>query len=191
MPFEKVICDMMQLITMHIGRGKVPRKLLSAVFAAFILLIPLLSPDFSRAVMIDQVIAYVDDRAITYSELRARHELISKSRPDMTEHQTLDSMINALLMLQKAKKLRLEAPTEDDLIREYMEAVVKSRISVSEDEVRKYYDSHRKEFGGKDFDSVRGGIEKYLTEVETNRKLLEHVRELRSGANIVIKLKDK
>jgi hypothetical protein len=165
------------------------RSVLSASLAAAALVCfsALLQPAASDAVVIDRVIAYVDDRAITYSELRTRYELIKRTRPDMTERQTLDSMINALLMLQKAKKMRFEAPTEDELIREYMEVSIKSRVYVGEDKIREYYDKNRKEFMGREFEAVRPEIERYLVEVETNRRLQDHIKELRAGANIVIK----
>jgi hypothetical protein len=158
---------------------------------AVILLSVIAVSSVCHAVLIDRVIAYVDDRAITYSELNERYAILKKAAPGITKEETLNSMINALLMLQKAKKMRLEASTEDDLIKEYLNVTIRSRIAVSEDKLLEYYNKNRSEFKGKEFIEVKGEIEKYLTELETNARLKEHLKELRAGANIVIQLKDK
>jgi hypothetical protein len=163
----------------------------AAVFHAAIILLVLSVFSFAHARMIDKVIAYVDDRAITYSELQEKYRMIKNTGANITEKETLDSMINALLMLQKAKKLRFEAPTEDDLIKEYLNVTIKARIVISEDQIREFYDKNRDEFKGREYGVVRADIEKYLTDLETNKKLKEHLKELRAGANIVIHLKDK
>jgi hypothetical protein len=164
-------------------------EFICALFIAIVLMLSISS--VCSAALIDRVIAYVDDRAITWSELKERHDIIRKVSPGITEEETLNSMINALLMLQKAKKLRLEAPTEDDLIKEYLDVTIRSRIAVSEEKMLEYYNKNRADFKDREFGAVRGEIELYLTELETNVKLKEHLKELRAGANIVIRLKDK
>jgi len=167
------------------------RRTLATALPAVIILCSLSAFPQSHAVVIDRVIAYVDDRAITYSELREKHRMIKQAGSKMTEEETLESMINALLMLQKARKLRFEASTEDDLIKEYLDVTIKSRTTVSEDQIREFYEKNRKELGNREYSDVRDEIEKYLINVETNVKLKEHLKELRSGANIVIQLKGK
>jgi hypothetical protein len=175
--------------------GKICSVLTRRVFVymlpTVILFLTFSTSSVCQSVILDRIIAYVDERAITYSELSERYMILKKAAPGVTEEETLNSMINALLMLQKAKKLRLEAPTEDDLIKEYLDVTVRSRIAVSEDKLLEYYNKNRSEFKDKAFSEVRVEIEKYLMELETNVKLKEHLKELRAGANIVIQLKDK
>ncbi len=167
------------------------RTIFIRIIAIFGLISCLAGASICNAELIDRVIAYVDDRAITYSEYLERHEKIRRSVPGITEEETLNSMINALLLLQRAKKMRLEAPTEDDLIKEYLDITIKSRIVLKEEKILEYYNNNKQEFGEKEFAAVRPSIEKYLLELETNIQLKEHLKELRKQANIVILPKDK
>jgi hypothetical protein len=115
---------------------------------------------------------------------------LKKVLPNLTEEEALNSMINNLLLLEQAHKMRLEAPSEDDLVKEYIDVRIKSRVYIKEDQLNAYYSEHKKEFGGKDYLSVRDGIERYLSELEINRQLKELLKELRNESNIVIQLKD-
>jgi isopentenyl diphosphate isomerase/L-lactate dehydrogenase-like FMN-dependent dehydrogenase len=166
------------------------RVLVCALTAAF-LVSCLTGPSLCRAELIDRVIAYVDDRAITYSEFEERYKKIRQAVPDITEEEALNSMVNALLLLQRAKKMRLEAPNEDDLIKEYLDITIKSRIVLKEEKMLEYYNNNRHSFGDREFSAVRPEIEKYMLELETNMQLKEHLKELRRQSNIVIQLKDK
>ena len=73
----------------------------------------------------------------------------------MTEEEAVNSMINNLLLLEQAHKMRLEASTDDDLVKEYIEIRIKSRVFIKEEQVAAYYAGHRTEFGGKDYLSVK------------------------------------
>jgi len=141
--------------------------------------------------MLDRVVAQVDDQAITYSEFSLKFNRMKQVLPSITEEEALNSMINSLLLLQMAKKMKLEAATEDDLIKEYVDITIRSRITMPEDRLSEYYNSHKQEFGDKDFSSVRDQIEKYLLELETNKYLKEQLKELQNQANIVIQLRYK
>lgn len=148
------------------------------------------APRLCSAELIDRVVAYVDDHAITYSEFRDKFEKLKKALPAITEEEAVHSMINNLLLLEQAHKMRLEGPSEDDLVREYVDIRIKSRVFIKEDQLTAYFAEHRKEFGGKDYISVRDEIEKYLSELEINKQLKDHLQDLRKQANIVIQLKD-
>ncbi len=161
--------------------------IVTAILIALILHITIISSN--SAELIDRVVAYVDDQAITYSEFNDKLAKLKEAVPNISENEVINSMINSLLLLNQAKKMRLEAPTEDDLIKEYVDIWVKSRILIKEEQIRKYYDSHKQEFGGKDYFEVRDEIEKYLLELETNKELKEHLNELRRQSNIIIQLK--
>jgi isopentenyl diphosphate isomerase/L-lactate dehydrogenase-like FMN-dependent dehydrogenase len=143
------------------------------------------------AVLLDRVVAYIDDQAVTYSEFMIKYEKLKEAVPGISQDDALISMINSQLLLQKAKKMRLQAATDDDLIKEYVDIMIKSRVVITEDKAQDYYNGHKQEFGDKDFNAVREEIEKYLSELETNLQLKEHLKELRSQANIVIQLKGK
>jgi hypothetical protein len=141
------------------------------------------------AELIDRVVAYVDDYAITYTEFSDKFEKMKKVVPSITEEETVNSMINNILLLEQAHKMRLEASTDDDLVKEYIDIRIKSRVYIKEDQLTAYYAEHKKEFGGRDYLSVRDEIEKYLSELEINKHLREHLQDLRKQSNIVIQLK--
>lgn len=141
------------------------------------------------AELIDRVVAYVDDHAITYSEFRQKYAQMKQVVPNITEQEVANAMINNILLVEQARKIRLEAKSDDDLVKEYIDVRIKSRIYIKEEQLSAYYAEHKGEFGGKDYLSVRDEIENYLMELETSRQLKEHIAELRSQADIVIQLK--
>jgi hypothetical protein len=156
-----------------------------------LLMLQLIVVPFCSARLVDRVIAYVDDYAITYSEFREKFENMRGVVPGISEEEAVNSMINTLLLLAQARKMRLEAASDDDLVKEYVDMKIKSRIFINEDRTTEYYNNHKGEFEGKEYLVVRDIIEKYLLEVETNKQLKEHLAELRGKSNIVIQLRDK
>ncbi|MGO9379103.1 MAG: hypothetical protein ACLP29_11215 [Dissulfurispiraceae bacterium] len=148
-------------------------------------------PHICSAELIDRVVAYVDDHAITYSEFRQKLEKMKEAAPNITEEEAINSMINNVLLLDQAHKLKLEAPSDDDLIKEYLDIRIKLRVFIKEDKLMAYYTEHKKELGGREYLSVRDEIEKYLSELEINKQLKELLQDLRKQSNIVIQLKDE
>ena len=155
-----------------------------------ILLLIAAEPNVCSSELIDRVVAYVDDHAITYSEFRDKFDKMKKAVPNITEEEAVNSMINNILLLVQAHKLKLEAPTDDDLVKEYIDVRIKLRVFIKEDKLAAYYSEHKKEFGDKDYLSVRDVIDKYLSELEINKQLKELLQDLRSQSDIVIQLKD-
>ncbi len=141
---------------------------------------------FCYAELIDRVVAFVDGRAITFSELEETFEKTRKVRPDISEEEVLNTMINRMLMLNEAKKLKFEAKTDDDLLNEYIEMKVKAFIKVSEDEIEEFYNRNISEFKGSSYEAVSDKIEEYLIEREVNRLLKRHIEELRAKAYVKI-----
>jgi hypothetical protein len=137
----------------------------------------------------DRVVAFVDDNAITLSELEAKYEETLKVTPAITKEEVLNTMINRLLLLDEARKMRLEAPTEDALLKEYIDLKIRSFIRIKEEEVADFYKKHLNEFQGKELDDVRDDIEKYLTEKEVNELLKAHISELREKSCVRMQLK--
>lgn len=173
------------------GRFKLPSLMAVKILITLTVLAHLIWASCCMAELLDRVVAYVDDHAITYSEFNERFEKLKEVVPGITEEEAVNSMINTYLLLQQARRMRLEAASDDDLVKEYIDISVKSRVFIKEETLMNYYETHKADFGGKDYPAVRDQIEKYLTELETNKKLKEHIEELRKKANIVIQLKYK
>ncbi len=138
------------------------------------------------AELVDRVVAFVNDRAITLSELRERCELTRKVQPDISMDEVLNTMINRLLLLNDARRLKIEAKTEEEILNEYKELKVKAFIRIKEEDIEDYYKKNEAEFKGTPYDSVRDKIEEYLTEKEVNRLLKIQITELRARAFVKI-----
>lgn len=164
------------------------RKVLLTLF--FLLTIHyLLFTSFSQAEIFDRVVAFVNDQAITLSELQEQYGNAKKLAPDITEEEVLNTMINRLLLLSEAMKYSIEAPTKEEILNEYIDLKVRAFITISEKDIEAFYATNEDKFIGKDFEDVREEIEKYLTEKELNTRLKEALKELRKKAYIKIQLK--
>jgi len=136
----------------------------------------------------EHVVAFIDNTAITLSELEARYADTVKVTPHITKEEVLNTMINRLLLLREAKKIRLEAPSEDELLKEYIDLKIRAFIRIKEEEVKDFYDKHASEFQDVEFEKVRDDIENYLVEDELNQRLKSHISELREKSCIKIQL---
>jgi len=142
----------------------------------------------SAAAIKDCVVAFVDSTAITLSEFEEQYSKSLKVTPDITKEEVLNAMVNRFLLLREAKKTRLEAPSDDELLKEYIDIKIKTFIKIKEEEALDFYQKHIEDFQGKEFETVREDIENYLTEAELNRLLKVHIDELRKKAYIKIQL---
>jgi len=140
--------------------------------------------------MVDRIVATINDQAITLSELEDKYAAMRKIVPSMTEQGALNSMINSALLLEKARQMKLEGKTPDDLIAAYIDLRIRGSVIVREDDVEKFYRDNRQDFAGKSYESVHDQIERYLVEEETTRLLKKHLEELRAAADITILLSD-
>jgi hypothetical protein len=158
------------------------------IFMCFLLLVTchlMLVSDGSTAVS-DRVIAFVDNDAITMSELDEQYKVTAKISPDITTREVLDTMINKILILREARKYRIEASSLEQVMQEYIDLKVRAFIRVSESDIEKFYQENMANFSGKEFEDVRDEIDKYLTEKELNERLKELLKELRRDAYIRI-----
>ncbi len=137
----------------------------------------------------DRVVACIENTAITLSELEEAYAESLKTTPGITKEEILNTIINRTLLLREAKKIRLEAPTEDELIKEYIDIKIRPFVSIKEEELLDFYQQHAENFQGKEFDAVREEIENYLTERELNQRLKMHIQKLREMVYIKIQLK--
>jgi len=142
----------------------------------------------STASINDRVVAFVDNTAITLSEFEETYSKALKATPEITKEEVLNAMINRVLLLREAKKIRLEATTADELLKEYVDFRIKPFIKITEAEALDFYKKHSEDFKGKTFEAAREEIESYLTEAELNRLLKTHIEELRKKAYIRIQL---
>lgn len=136
----------------------------------------------------DRVVAFVDNDAITLSELEMKYYDTVKVTSDITQEEVLNTMVNRLLLLREAKKIRLEAPSEDELLNEYIDLKIRAFIRIKEEELKDFYNKNISKFEGKELDSVRDDIENYLAENEVNQRLKAHINELRGKSCVKIQL---
>jgi len=140
------------------------------------------------AELIDRVVAFVNDRAVTLSDLRDTYERTKKVQPDIFMEEVLNTMINRLLLLDDARRLKIEAKTDEEVLNEYMELKVRAFVRVSEGDIEDYYGKNEQEFKEAPYESVRDKIEEYLMEKEINRLLKIQIAELRAKAFVKILL---
>jgi len=144
----------------------------------------------SNGGLVDRVVASIDDKAITLSELNETFDKTRKVQPDITRREVLDTMINRILLLNEAKRLRFEAKSDEELLNEYIELRVKAFIRVREEDVENYYQKNIEEFKEAPYESVRDTIEDYLTEREINGLLKKQIAGLRAKAYIKILIRE-
>lgn len=144
------------------------------------------------AELIEATVAVVEDEVITLSEFNERYEIMKKSFPRISKKEVLEMIINRLLLLREARlsriaeSRRLSPAEEDRIIEEYIEIKIRSSIRISEEEIHKYYETHKVEFRDRPFQDVAEKIEVLLIEKRTNEFLKEHIEELKKKAYIVI-----
>lgn len=145
---------------------------------------------FSYAGMLDRVAAFVNNRAITWSELEDSFGKAKKLKKDLSRKEVLETMINRILLMNEAKNLRLEANTDEELLDEYIDLKVRAFVRIRETELEDFYNKNLEEFKGENFENVREKIETYLLEKEVNIALKKHIAELRERAYVKIVIKE-
>ncbi|MBI5187708.1 MAG: hypothetical protein HZA07_01350 [Nitrospirae bacterium] len=138
----------------------------------------------------DHVVAFVDNSAITLSELEETYAKTLKVTRGVTKDEVLNTMVNRLLLLREAKKIRLESPSEDEMLREYIDLKIRPFIKIKEEELVDFYEKHISDFHGSEFESMREEIENYLIENKLNQRLKVHINELRGKVYIKIQLRN-
>jgi hypothetical protein len=166
------------------------QKILFGFFCSLLIVFLLVTGHWSLVTgeIRDRVVAFVDNTAITLSELEETYAQTLRVTPDITKDEVINTMVNRLLLVKEAKKIKLEAPSEDELLREYIDLKIRAFIRIKEEKIEDFYKKHIDEFQGKEFDAVRDEIENYLTEKELNERLKQHINELREKACIKIQL---
>ena len=83
----------------------------------------------------DRVVAFVDNAAITLSDLEEKYAETLKATPNITKEEVLNTMVNRTLLLREAKRFRLEAPSEEELLKEYVDLKLRAFIRIRDQEI--------------------------------------------------------
>jgi len=142
----------------------------------------------AEAVVIDHVVAFVDNLAITQSDLDALHAERLGADPGQQMGASLDELIERTLIIAAARALGLDAPTDDALAAEYVDLKIKSGILVLDSDVRAYYRSHKAEFGDSPFDEVRDAARERLLASLQAEQLKRHIGTLRERSRIRVRM---
>ena len=156
----------------------------ATLFFVFFLFFVLSAP--LHAAIVDRVVAFVDNVAITLSDFEMKYAEMAAVDPGIKKEEVLNAMVNRTLMMREAKRLRLEAVTEDALLKEYIDLKIRAFIRIKDEEVKEFYEKNAAEFHGKEYEAARDEIEAYLTESELNKKLKAHLDDLRAKACVEI-----
>ncbi|MCX8069366.1 MAG: SurA N-terminal domain-containing protein [Thermodesulfovibrionales bacterium] len=138
----------------------------------------------SKGQVIEKVVAYVEDEAITLTELNETYSKMKTDNPNINYDEVINMLINRLLLFKEAKKMKLDSITSSkDPIDEYIEIKIKSLIFVRDEDIQRFYDENKVEFKNIPISTVRDKIETYLIEKETNKRIKEHIEALRNSIN--------
>jgi hypothetical protein len=142
----------------------------------------------AHAALIDRVAAYVDNEAVTLSELEEKYEAAKKISPDIRRIEVVNTMINRLLLKREAARRKIIGPSADAVIEQLIDLTIRSYIIIKHEEIERFFAENIAAAASSDIESIRAEIEKYLTEIEVNRRLAKLIEELRNRAYIKIQL---
>ncbi|HEC98615.1 MAG TPA: hypothetical protein ENI58_10785 [Nitrospirae bacterium] len=142
----------------------------------------------SSAELIDRVVAFIDDEAITLTDFTQYIKKAEKLTPGLSEEEAINTLINRRLLLREAKRIRLRGKSDDELIKEYVDIKVRFFIKITPEEIERFYNENRERFGKTPIDNVRDDIERLLREREVNKRLTKLVKKLREKSYIEINL---
>lgn len=153
--------------------------------SALVMLFNLIFISIAFPEVIDRVVAYVDNYVITLRDFKNMAERMKEKIPEIKNDEILEMMLNRAVLLKNAKELFIEG-NEEEIINNYIELKIKSAIVIPENKIREYYEQNKPQFKETSYTSVRNEIEKYLFEKELNKKLKEHIDELKKNVEIKI-----
>jgi len=145
-------------------------------------------PRLARAELIDRVVAFIDDEAITLSDFIQYTRKAKKLKHELSEEQAINALINRRLLLREAKRIRLRGKSDDELIREYVDIKVRVFIKIPPEAVERFYNENKERFGKTPIDDVWDDIERLLKEREVNKRLTRLIEKLREKSYIKINL---
>lgn len=152
-------------------------------------------------------VAKIDSSTITLDEFNTRFEYYLKSKyvqnpeyipqaqTDMEERRAcLKDMINERLILEEAKKLKLDERddvknlmklyTQQIIINAYIEEFLAEKIKVGDNEINAYYEKNKSEFRGVDPELAKRKIQYQLTLQKYDQKISEILDRLKGKYRI-------
>ncbi len=172
------------------GRVSQRARYTPAVLLALTLVLTLTAavPGPAGAEVIDRVVAFIDDEAITLADFEQYMSSAEKLTPGISRETAINALINRRLLLRAAKRIRLRGKTDDEIIQEYVDIKVRVFIKIPPEEIERFYNENRDRFGETPVGDVWDDIERLLREREVNRRLRKHIERLREEAYIKINL---
>ncbi len=137
------------------------------------------TPVKAYARMIDRVVAFVDDEAITYVDLMDFINRMNSKGIKVKEKEAISTLVNRKLLIKDALRLKLEAENDDELIDKYINIKIRPFVLVREEEVRGYYNKHKEKLSGVSYQRIRRKIMKLIFEKKLNRAITARLKELR------------
>lgn len=171
---------------LRVAGSKYNNYILTIVLTMILVLTAFLQ--LSSAELIDRVVAFIDDEAITLTDFMQYIEKAKKSAPGLSEEEAINALINRKLLLREAKRIRLRGKSDDELIKEYIDIKVRVFIKIPPEEIERFYNENRERFGKTPIDDVRDDIERLLREREVNKHLKKLIKRLREKSYIKINL---
>ena len=158
-------------------------RIVTCLFALVTCHLSLVAPS-SHAVIRDRVVAFVDDQAVTWSELDEQYRNTTAISASVSRSEVLNTMINRIVLLKDARKYRIEAPSVEQVLKDYVDLKIRAFIRVNDADIARFYQENQRNFEGRDFEEVRDEIDRYLTEKELNERLKETLNDLRKKSYI-------
>ncbi|MBF0564543.1 MAG: hypothetical protein HQK89_04815 [Nitrospirae bacterium] len=149
------------------------------------------SVDSVHAGLLDRVVAFIDNMAITLGEFEKEYEEAKKQTPGVTKTDVINGIINRKLLLEAAKESHISGVDDDDTLKQYINLKIRSYVMIKNEDIENYYNQNKADFEGQPIVSVRGKIEKYLTEEQVNKNLNAQLKELRENSYIRIQLDEQ
>ncbi len=156
-------------------------------YLLLLILYPLLYA--AHAEIIERVVAFIDDDAITLSEFNKAYEIAVQRDKNISKKDVLNTMINRRLLLKEAERLHIspenyKGDKEDAIIREYIDTRIKAFIRIPMGRIEAFYNANKERFKGRPFYEVKNDIERLLLEEEVNKRLVAEINKLREKSYI-------
>ena len=145
--------------------------------------------DLAAGVLVD-----MDTRKITQEELdnvlanspeEMREELARNAVFLVQEMATKTLLLRAAAEAAAAKDKDLEGKSEPEIISDYLQELL-ADVSVSDAEVREFYEGNRDMFGGAELGDVEETLGQYLLKVKRQEMVDRHIRSLGGKYHVVI-----
>ena len=168
------------------------KKLIPALVMAVICLLPVGN---AEAMLVERIVAVVNDNVILLSELKAAMLRVEEGGKKAEAKDVLEGMIHKRLLLEQAKKFSFGRDTGDaihhtqeQIIQHYIDKRIKALIHVPFKDIEEYYFNNLDRYAKRDLYDIKDEIEEYLLNMTLEVKVLEHIDELIEASSIRIQL---